>query len=486
MLAGCVAPPPASPSPEATRATPTPRPPSPVSVVAIGPSATGVSVQVCASRLAGAQTCVRTGADGRGELALVPGTYSIRAGPDIERRLGESVVVADLSVDRSVVIVVEGRGSIGGTVRDTEGRAVTGADVCAHGATGEEVRCARTGADGGYRVEVRPGIHKVEVQPPPTGTRLIPQWARGRVDSFEADLIDTRASDATGLDIVLRRGVVVSGTVSAARDGAPVKEAQVCTLSFAAALPWECERTDTHGRYAALREPERYWVWVIPPGDRGSRLIPQRYDRALVDFDSDPFALFEDRTLDVALTEGTIVRGRVTRSDGVPLVLASVCVDTPFPTGRICRSTGDDGSYEVATRPETYVVNVIAPADSEALSGYWRAAQRDWTTAERVRVGSADLRLDIVLPRGVRLSGTVRDPRGAPVEGATVNVNDVFGPRSFASTDIHGRYELVVLRGSYTVDVFAPRVSGLRSVVGQPIVVDGEVGYDVVLPDAEP
>ncbi|MEK7285255.1 MAG: hypothetical protein AAB114_05260, partial [Chloroflexota bacterium] len=56
VLAGCVAPPSVSPSPEATRAAPSPSPPNPVSVLAIGPSATGVSVRVCASRLAGAQT----------------------------------------------------------------------------------------------------------------------------------------------------------------------------------------------------------------------------------------------------------------------------------------------------------------------------------------------------------------------------------------------------------------------------------------------
>lgn len=466
-------------------ALPAPRAPRAVIVHVIGPSGSVADARVCATRIGGEEQCATSGPDGRTAVRLVAGTYSVRATPPLGARLDEGVANVDLSEAADVTVVLEGKTKITGVLRG-EGRGpLAGAEVCAHAATSTDVKCTRTTADGSYVLEVRPGVHKVEASGP-AGSRLVGQWARGRIDSYEADPVDTRASDVNGLDLTLIPGVVLSGRVSAESDGTPVKEAQVCTYTLAAPLGWDCERTDKYGDYALLREPGRYWVWTIPPGDRGSRLMYQRYDRVLEGVRASPLELRADRSLDIALTEGTIVRGTVTASDGQPVVLALVCIDTPFPTGRICRHTGDDGVYEVATRPEDYVINVIPPEGSDVIGGFWPDAQPDWTRAGEVPVGRSDVRLDIVLPRGVRLTGTVRDPRGAPVEGATVNVNDGSVPRWFGSTDIHGRYSFALRPGTYTVDVFAPRVSEGVSVMGQSIDITTDTGYDVVLPDARP
>jgi hypothetical protein len=317
------------------------------------------------------------------------------------------------------------------------------------------------------------------------------QWALGRLESFEADVFDVRASDASGIDVTLVRGVVLSGVVRAQRDGAPVEDAQVCTSTLAAPLGWQCERTDEDGRYAALREPERYWIWTIPPGARPDgiggplRLVYQRYDRVEIGVDATPFPLFSDAAYDVSLREGALVTGRLSLPDGRPVAGALVCIDTPFPTGRICRESGTDGVYAVATRPETYTIQVIAPASTEAVNEYW-SAKRDWTEADRVRVGTDDVRLDIVLRQGVKVSGVVRTEDGVPVESAPVSFNDARGFLVGTYTDHTGRYEIAVPRGDYLVDVFAPRVSQLLSVVGAPLRVDDEMGFDVVLSFARP
>ncbi|MGH2378880.1 MAG: carboxypeptidase-like regulatory domain-containing protein, partial [Candidatus Limnocylindria bacterium] len=129
-----------------------------------------------------------------------------------------------------------------------------------------------------------------------------------------------------------------------------------------------------------------------------------------------------------------------------------------------------------------YLFSVVPPGASEVVGGYWPGPVPDWTKAERIPV-RADRRIDIALPVGVRLHGTVRNARGAPVEAATVNVNDASGPRFFGVTDIHGRYSVAVLPGTYTVDVFAPRAGELLSVVDRELVIEGEVGYDLVMPD---
>ncbi len=479
-LLSCTTPPPlpqilspSTPAPEAARA---------VSVLVIGPDGLVPGIGVCAERPGREERCATSGADGRAVLELVAGTYAVRATPGEAMRLEEGVVTVDIGSSTNVTVTLRGLSRISGTVRDPDGRGVRGAESCAYAATSADRECVRSGADGAYVIETPPGIHKLEFTGPADGSRLMSQWARGRLDSGEADIIDTRRQDAAGVDVVLARGVVLSGTVTATRTGAPVEGAQVCTYTLAAPVGWYCEVTDRRGRYNALREPGRYWVWTIPPDVHGSRLIPQRFDRVLVGVAATPVTLSGDRRLDVALTEGVVVSGRITTTDGAPVVLGLVCMDTPFPTGRICRSTGDDGTYEFPTRPETYVLNVVPPAGSDIVAGYWRGPVPDWTKAERISV-RGDLRLDVTLPRGVPLSGTVRDARGVPVESATVNVNDDGGPRYFGSTDIHGRYSIAVLPGAYTVDIFSPRGADLVSVVGRTLNVEGDAGYDVVLPD---
>ncbi len=453
----------------------------PVTLEAVGPEGPVAGASVCATRTGGATRCATSGRDGRAVVDLPRGTYFIRATPPNGARMSEGVAVVDLDESTSAVVTLEGRATISGTVKDVNGNGLPGAQVCAHALETDDVPCAEARAGGAYTVEVKPGFDKLEVTGPPNGSRFVAQWARGRASSDEADVIDTRTADARGVDVVLRPGVVLSGTVRSASDGTPQKEAQVCTYAFVTPLGWDCDRTDKDGRYALVREPDTYWVWIIPPGDRGSRLMYEHYDGALEGVDATPFDLHRDASLDVALPDGVVLRGRVTTTDGSPVALALVCVDTPFPTGKICRTTADDGSYEVATRPQTYVVNVVPPAESDVIAGFWPNAVPYWTEARPIRVGPGDARLDIALPRGVRLSGTVRNARGAPVEAAAVNVNDASGPRYFGTTDIHGNYAIAVPRGDYTVDVFPPRIDAL-SVVGQRLSVGGDVRLDVTLP----
>ena len=129
-------------------------------------------------------------------------------------------------------------------------------------------------------------------------------------------------------------------------------------------------------------------------------------------------------------------------------------------------------------------MQIVPPDDSDAVGSYYDG-KRDWTEADGVRI-SADVRLDIVVPRGVRLTGVVRAEDGAPVESAPVSVNDARGFLTGTYTDSTGHYAIAVLPGSYTIDVFAPRVSPLVSRIGLPLRIDAEMGLDVVLRFATP
>jgi len=293
-----------------------------------------------------------------------------------------------------------------------------------------------------------------------------------------------RSRDAEGIEVAMIKGVVLSGVVRGP-NGA-IEDAQVCTRTLAAPLPWDCVRTKKDGSYVALMETGRYYMWTVPPDNL--RLMAQWYDHVLQGVDTEDIAMDRDRRIDVALDPGPQIRGKVTTTDGQPVSGAFVCVDTPFPTGRICRPTSWDGSYAVTTRPQTYTVQVLPPHDSDLVGEFW-LRKRTWVDANDLSLGSADRTLDLTLRHGVRVTGVIRDTRGVPLEGATINFNDEEGPLVGTDTDVSGTYSVVVPRGTYQVEVFAPfrgERGDLLSQEPRALVVDDSVRYDAVLEDANP
>lgn len=458
-----------------------------LAVAVLAPGAVLVSgANVCAFTLTGAQErCGETSATGIARLSVRPGTYSVYVTPRPPTRLGEGRTWADaLDADATAVVQLDPHSRINGTVNDEGGAAVTDAEVCAHPPKVQSSpTCARTEGHGKFSIDVRSDVYKLEVTGP-TGGKLISQWATGRLSSGEADLIDVRSGDADGVDVTMVKGVRLTGVVRG--PSGAVEDAQICTRTLAAPLPWDCERTKKNGSYVVLLEPGRYYLWVVPPDN--VRLVAQWYDHVLQGVDTTEINIDRDRQIDVTLDPGPQLRGKVTTSDGLGIAGALVCVDTRFPTGRICRPTGGDGSYAVTTRPQTYTVQVLAPANSDLISEFW-LGKRTWVEANDISLGSADRTLDLTLRQGVRVTGVIRDTRGVPLEGATINLNDDAGPVVGASTDISGTYSLVVAPGAYQVEVFAPFRGERGDLLSRPprdLVVTGFTSYDVVLEDANP
>lgn len=444
-----------------------------------GPPVAGA--RVCASRASSAApSCADAGADGTVTFFGCCGTYFVRITGPADQRWQEAIRVADLASGPAAFWVeLQPLQRISGTIRDASGRAIADARACAHPAVDEATVCARSGANGAYAIDVRAGIYRLEASGPP-GQRLVSQWARGRAFLEESDVLDARSADVPDVDLDLIRGQVVSGVVTFA--GSVVEDAQVCLRTLAAPLPLECERTDKQGRYAALREPGQYFMWIVPPGT--IRAIPQWYPGALTGVGASAIDLQTDRRLDVALTGGTTISGTVRASNGELVVNALVCLDTPFPTGRICRETGGDGRYRITTRPETYVVNVIPPAHSDLIAEYWEG-KRTWPEADSYSVGSRDATFDLVLRRGVIVKGVVRNGRGIGVAGGFVGLWDDAGFVAATQTDADGRFEVVVLPGHYRMETDPPPIRNLVGKTGQ-VDVPSLAEIVVVLDDVAP
>jgi hypothetical protein len=444
-----------------------------------GPPVAGA--RVCASRASSAApACATAGSDGTATLFGSRGTYFVRISGPAEQRWQEVTRVADLaSGPAGLWVELQPLHRISGTVRDVAGAKVADAQACAHPAIDAATVCGRTGADGTYAIDVRAGIYRLDVIGPP-GARLVAQWARGRAFLEEADVLDARTVDVPDVDVTLIPGNVLRGVVTF--EGAVVEDAQVCLRTLAAAIPLQCERTDKQGRYAALREPGQYFIWIVPPGN--IRAITQWYDRALIGFNSTALDLSRDRTLDIALRGGTTISGVVRAEDGETVINALVCFDTPFPTGKICRETGGDGRYSITLRPETYVVNIIPPAHSDLLGEYWSRA-RTWPEADEYRVGTSDATLDLTLRRGTLIEGKVEDKRGIGVAAGFVGFWQGEEWIAATQTDSGGHFELVVLPGRYRVVADPPfwgNLIGKESEIDVPALSEVTIVLDDVAP----
>jgi hypothetical protein len=437
--------------------------------------------RVCAATPRGDERCTEAGKDGTATFTLAPSTYLVRVeGPEATRWMTDKRVVDVTGADTAIWVGLPARIRISGVVRTDRGAAIARAQACAHPLTRIGVVCARTGTDGKYTIETRADLYRVDVEGPP-GSKLVPQWARGTPFEDDADILDGRSADVPDIDVALSPGVVLRGTVRVGT--ATIEDAQVCTKTLAAPVGWQCERTDKRGAYSALREPGDYWVWALPPDH--VRAVGLWYDRVLDGFNASSFDLTSDASLDITLPVGPRIQGRVRNEAGEPVPDVFVCVDTPFTTGRICRPSGFDGAYAVSTRPSTYIVSVIPPAGSGYIAEYWDH-KRNWVEADAVRLGTGDVQVDLVLRRGVIVKGTIKDKRGLPAVGATINFGDPREVEAAGATDGTGAFEVALPPGKYHVDVFPPRFPG--NLVGREMEIDasGAVEIDIVLDDITP
>ena len=177
-----------------------------------------------------------------------------------------------------------------------------------------------------------------------------------------------------------------------------------------------------------------------------------------------------------AKATGAGIRGRVTTEAGVPIGSALVRITGGGVT--VAAATDADGRYLVSgLGPGDYAVEAKrqGPGGSIRYGQYY--AQQESRTIP-VPDGTIVDGIDMVLPRGAAISGTVFDEHGEPVQGAGVAILEVHnaGGRMVAragvwarKTDDRGRYRIAgLLPGAYLVraNVDATLSAGATASVG--------------------
>lgn len=166
-----------------------------------------------------------------------------------------------------------------------------------------------------------------------------------------------------------------------------------------------------------------------------------------------------DAPFHTAAAIGVRLSGRVTDVQGQPVPLTDLDFyysgtrDKIDPTPRGVPPQSDksdiDGNYGLIVREDLYDLRFQPPAGRDDLATI---------IVERVEL-AADTTVDVVLPRGFALTGTLRDDSGIPAPFVSIQVTDEISgvrmPTPGNQTALDGSYAVVVRPGRYGI-TFAP------------------------------
>jgi len=223
-----------------------------------------------------------------------------------------------------------------------------------------------------------------------------PGYAKGQLEGVEVPTEEP-------VEIVLEPAARVSGTVKDP-EGRPVEGARVA-VDVSGGRGWGLSRSSDPTRTDA---EGRFTLADVPPGDVTLQADAEGYLRdGLLHLRVEPGARVED--VEITLTPGATVLGRVVGPDGEPLPEARVSLleeARRFGFGGSARTDGD-GRYRLEGVPP-------GARTFAAVHESHPRATRD------LEVRSGENRLDFRLPTGQEVSGRVADASGRPVSAATV------------------------------------------------------------------
>lgn len=278
----------------------------------------------------------------------------------------------------------------------------------------------------------------------------------------------------------------ITGTVTAADgSGLPVRRAVVTVAGSGASSPGRLAFTDDRGRFAATNLPEgRYYLTVNKSG-----WTPFAYGEAGPNEGGMPIVLAEGAhvTLDIMLTRGAVIAGRVLNEHGVPQAFAHPILleyrtiggqrrlqTAPVLSAQFAQTNDlgeyrmhslPAGSYVVALRPSilvnatrvtsdeevrwalrpgalptpaSNVSNAPPPGPSVTYAPVYYPGVTDAFAAATVTVAAGEERLGIdlvvALVPAAQLRGVVMRPDGQPASGATLLIGRSQGSTSAIDT----------------------------------------------------
>jgi len=288
-----------------------------------------------------------------------------------------------------------------------------------------------------YRVSARSDIYE-------------DQYFDGVESKEEAELIDTsNNSDITGINFVLSKGQDISGTIYD-ENGNGIKGIKVEAWS-ASKSSFGIDITDKNGEYKieGLKKASDFIVEAIKSMKISSYIyntegtVRNQQYATFINTDDD----MADDQIDLILSDGYAISGKVKNEDSMPLANISIKAETKVGRTSNTVSTADDGSFVINGLPfaRDYILSAIPTSQSIYIE----------STKENIISGSSGN--DFVLQKGYILSGIVKNIIGEPLSNIEVLIDTVAGDTSKSiKTNSNGEYEI---KGLPTADDYFVRAT---------------------------
>jgi hypothetical protein len=328
-----------------------------------------------------------------------------------------------------------------------------------------------TGSDGSYSLAVPPDTYTVQFWDN-SGAYAAGCYSASAPGHFSTDQsactpVAADTSDVTGIDVTMPLAFQISGKVTGP-DGTPLSNINVNAVTANSNF---FAITAADGTYSLSVPAGSYTLGVVDYS--GAHINGCYASSASGGFTSDwggsadqipctPVSVTtSDVTgIDVTMPTGVGISGTVTDTDGKPLAGINVDIWTAS-NGCPCYATRSDssGHYAVRVSAGSYKIYVGDPTGTYA-SGYYSASgfTLDNNAATPVDPTAGDATgIDVSMPHGVRIAGTVTDADGRPLAGINVVAcvpGTCYGPPSI--TDGSGHYVIALLPGTYTVQLSDP------------------------------
>ncbi|MEM6795054.1 MAG: carboxypeptidase-like regulatory domain-containing protein, partial [Acidobacteriota bacterium] len=357
-----------------------------------------------------------------------------------EIRRGLRLVMASAPLVVGRVVDAEGR-PIAGAALGLEGSALRSTDLIAAEIAGddESYRLA-SGTDGRFAAPLtREGRLDVDVRSP--------GFATLRLESIDA-VAGARGRFDLG-DLRLEAAAPVSGRVIDGEER-PIAGAEIFLLPPAFERFERLEQSLRFRRASAHTDAAGFFLIDGLHAGEGGHLVTRARGFA-------PRVLpgIEAPTrppLEIALDAAATVRGLVLGPSGDPVIAADVMLRRPFalePGSEAWTRSGREGAFTLAGVP-------LGPAELQVLSGRYAPLRREI----EIRGCDEDEELVLRLQGGLTLAGTVRDPAGVPVRGASLVARSaqaqgaISGGERQTLSDLDGRFGLYGLEeGLWTLEV---------------------------------
>ncbi|MFA6457734.1 MAG: carboxypeptidase-like regulatory domain-containing protein, partial [Bacteroidota bacterium] len=385
---------------------------------------------------------VQSDDSGKFKVLMPKGTYSININAQNYESYFESGIVIGESFTTKTIMLSR-MGSLSGTVKDESGGSIKNFSITARDTFGSYYGNYYYSGTNNYSVTgLQTGKYKVQASAP----GYISQWFNGKSTMDSAAIVSVvKGFDTPNINFVLSRGGSISGIVKD-KNGKGVSNASVFALDttyddISMAI------TDDSGKYIVYGLPSGVFYVAVTSDDYLLQFYPNTpsYKNA----QKIPVVINQTTAnINFSVLKGSSISGTVVNKLGNPILSAEVlAIDTATFSIQYVY-TNDSGKYQI--KKLTPGVKLFLYARAQGYSRRWYVNAPSIETAQPLILIEEEHRsgINFVLPLSGKITGTVKNMSGTPLQYAYVRADLVNGNNSYGtSSDQFGDYSIVGLEG---------------------------------------